>query len=179
MDATPAISPAISPAIAPHKNVALVLEAAAQHSVALEVRQFPDGTRTAADAAAAVGVNVGQIVKSLIFAVGESPADSDARIVLAMVSGAHNLDEHKLAVAASTRSAWRVDANAVRLATGFAVGGVAPFGHPTKLDSWIDKDLLAFDEVWAAAGTPEYVFSISPITLCTITNATISDLGKE
>jgi prolyl-tRNA editing enzyme YbaK/EbsC (Cys-tRNA(Pro) deacylase) len=153
MDASPSIKPPINPPInpdvaaataaaTPHRNVAVVVDEAARHNVALHVRRFPDGTRTAADAAAAVGVNVGQIVKSLIFAVGESPSDPEARIVLAMVSGAHNLDEHKLAVAASTSSAWRVDANAVRLATGFAVGGVAPFGHPTKLDSWIDKVCL-------------------------------------
>lgn len=99
--------------------------------------------------------------------------------MLAMVSGANNLDERKLAAAASTKKAWRVDADAVRLATGFAVGGVAPFGHPTKLETWMDEDLLAFDEVWAAAGTPEYVFPISPISLISLTNAAVADVAKR
>jgi Cys-tRNA(Pro) deacylase len=162
-----------------HRNAALVVAAAQQHDVRIQVRRFPDGTRTAAEAAAAVGVAIGQIVKSLIFAVGESPSDARARIVLAMVSGANNLDERKLAAAASTKKAWRVDADAVRVATGFAVGGVAPFGHPAKLETWMDEDLLAFDEVWAAAGTPEYVFPISPQTLVSLTNATVADVAKR
>jgi prolyl-tRNA editing enzyme YbaK/EbsC (Cys-tRNA(Pro) deacylase) len=162
-----------------HRNAALVVAAARQHDVAILVRRFPDGTRTAADAAAAVGVGIGQIVKSLIFAVGESPNHADARIVLAMVSGANNLDERKLAAAAQATKAWRVDADAVRIATGFAVGGVAPFGHPAKLETWMDEDLLAFEEVWAAAGTPEYVFPISPYTLVSLTNATVTDVAKR
>jgi prolyl-tRNA editing enzyme YbaK/EbsC (Cys-tRNA(Pro) deacylase) len=162
-----------------HRNAALVVAAAHQQNVEIHVQRFPEGTRTAAEAAAAVGVGLGQIVKSLIFAVGDSPADPDARIVLAMVSGANNLDERKLAAAASTKKAWRVDADAVRLATGFAVGGVAPFGHPAKLETWIDDDLIGYSEVWAAAGTPEYVFPIAPTTLVLLTDATVSDLAKR
>lgn len=162
-----------------HRNAQVVREAARLRGVDITVRSFPEGARTAVDAAQAVGVEVGQIVKSLIFAVGHSATDLDAEIVLAMVSGANNLDERKLAVAAGEKKAWRVDADAVRAATGFAVGGVAPIGHPSPLRTWIDQDLLRFDQVWAAAGTPECVFSIDPRRLVSMTGAVIVDLAKQ
>ena len=97
--------------------------------------RFPDGAKTAADAAAAIGVDVGQIVKSLIFAV-------DGDVVLAYVSGVNQLDETKLAAAAGGTACTRVDADTVRAATGFPIGGVPPFGHSTELAVFVDPDLL-------------------------------------
>ena len=124
----------------------------------IETVRFPDGAKTAADAAAAIGVDVGPIVKSLIFAV-------DGDVVLAYVSGANQLDERKLAAAAGGARCSRVDADTVRTVTGYPIGGVPPFGHATPLRVFVDPDLLAYDEVWAAAGTWNDVFAIAPADL--------------
>ena len=138
-----------------HPNVTRVVGAARELGLSITPRRFPEGTKTAADAAAAIGVDVAQIVKSLIFGV-------DGRIVLAYMSGANRLDERKLAVAAGGTKCARVDADAVREATGFPIGGVPPFGHATELQVFVDPDLLQYDEVWAAAGTWNDVFGIGP-----------------
>lgn len=155
-----------------HPNVARVVAAAAERGLTIEPRQFPEGTKTAADAAAAIGVEVGAIVKSLIFAV-------DGDVVLAYVSGANQLDERKLAAAAGGTKAKRVDADTVRAATGFPIGGVPPFGHATPLAVFIDPDLLEFDEVWAAAGTWNDVFPIAPADLVRASAGTVVDLRKS
>ena len=154
-----------------HPNVARVVEAGAARGLAIVPRRFPEGTKTAADAAAAIGVAVGQIVKSLIFAV-------DGEIVLAYVSGANQLDERKLAAAAGGAKCGRVDADAVRAATGFPIGGVPPFGHVTHLRVFIDPDLLQYDEVWAAAGTWNDVFALTPQALVDASEGVITDLRK-
>ena len=132
-------------------------------------RRFPDGTKTALDAATAIGVDVGQIVKSLVFAV-------DGEIVMAYVSGANQLDETKLAVAAGGARCSRVDADAVRAATGYPIGGVPPFGHTTQLRIFIDPDLLQYDEVWAAAGTWNDNFAIAPNELVRVSGGVVIDL---
>ena len=137
----------------------------------IETVQFPDGTKTAADAAAAIGVDVGAIVKSLIFAV-------DGDVVVAYVSGANQLDERKLAAAAGGATCSRVDADAVRTVTGFPIGGVPPFGHANPLRVFVDPDLLAHDEVWAAAGTWHDVFAIRPVDLVTASGGTVDDLKR-
>ena len=129
-----------------HPNVVRVTAAAKERGLEISTRRFPEGTKTAADAAAAIGVTVGQIVKSLVFGV-------DNEIVMALVSGSNQLDEKKLALAAGGAKCARVDADAVREATGYAIGGVPPFGHTTQLRVFVDPDLLQYDEVWAAAGT--------------------------
>lgn len=154
-----------------HPNVERVLAAAAERGLDIAPRRFPDGTKTAADAAAAIGVDVGQIVKSLIFAV-------DGEVVLAYVSGANQLDEHKLAVAAGGMRCTRVDADTVRAATGFPIGGVPPFGHATQLRVFIDPDLLQYDEVWAAAGTWHDVFGIEPHKLVEASDGVVTDLKR-
>jgi len=152
-----------------HQNVERVVAAAAAAGVAVEVSEFPDGTRTAQDAAAAVGTGVEQIVKSLIFrAVGGPDGD---RLVLALVGGADRLDEARLAEAAGADHTERVDADAVRAATGYPIGGVPPFAHDTHLDAWIDTNLLRPDVVWAAAGTPRHVFPLSPADLQRLSGA--------
>ena len=154
-----------------HPNVVRVVEAGRALGLEIVPRRFPDGTKTAADAAAAIGVDVGQIVKSLVFAV-------DGEIVMAYVSGANQLDESKLALAAGGARCSRVDADAVRNATGFPIGGVPPFGHTTALRIFIDPDLLQYDEVWAAAGTWNDVFGIEPHKLVEASGGVLTDLKR-
>jgi len=154
-----------------HPNVVRVVEAGRALGIDIQPRRFPDGTKTAQDAAAAIGVDVGQIVKSLVFAV-------DGEIVMAYVSGANQLDETKLAVAAGGARCSRVDADAVRTATGFPIGGVPPFGHTTTLRIFIDPDLLQYDEVWAAAGTWNDVFPITPNDLVRASAGVVTDLKR-
>jgi prolyl-tRNA editing enzyme YbaK/EbsC (Cys-tRNA(Pro) deacylase) len=151
-----------------HRNVRAVVEAGARRGVAIEPRSFPEGTKTAADAAAAIGVEVGQIVKSLVFLV-------DGRPTMALVAGDNRLDEAKLAAAAGGTTVSRPDANAVRAATGFPIGGVPPLGH--DLPIYFDEDLLRYHEIWAAAGTWTDVFPISPAELARITRATVCALA--
>ena len=118
-----------------------------------------------------VATKVGAIVKSLIFAV-------DGEVVLAYVSGANQLDEKKLALAAGGLKCARVDADVVREATGFPIGGVPPFGHSTQLRVFIDPDLLQFAEVWAAAGTWNDVFGIAPQELVEASGGALTDLKR-
>jgi len=154
-----------------HPNVVRVLEAARALGLDIKPRRFPDGTKTAADAAAAIGVEIGQIVKSLIFGV-------DGEVVLAYVSGANQLDEKKLALAAGGMKCSRVDADVVREATGYPIGGVPPFGHTTQLRIFVDPDLLQYDEVWAAAGTWNDNFAIAPNDLVRASGAVVTDLKR-
>jgi Cys-tRNA(Pro) deacylase len=153
-----------------HPNVSAVVAAAQAQGLDIEVREFPDGTRTAQDAAAAIGVDVAQIVKSLAFKV-------DDRIVMALVSGPDRLDEAKLAAAAGGDVVTRADADAVRAATGYPIGGVPPFGHRSPLPTFVDRHLLDHDEVWAAAGTPRHVFAITPADLVRLAGAPPADLA--
>ena len=155
-----------------HPNVQRVVEAGAARGLTIEPRQFPEGTKTAQDAATAIGVEVGQIVKSLIFAV-------DGEIVLAYVSGANRLDEAKLADAAGGLTCSRVDADVVRTVTGYPIGGVPPFGHATDLRVFVDPDLLRYDEVWAAAGTWHDVFPLAPDELVRASGAVVVELARR
>ncbi len=155
-----------------HPNVVRVVQAGADRGLTIEPRRFPEGAKTAADAAAAIGVQIGQIVKSLVFEV-------DGRLVLAYVSGANQLDERKLAAAAGGTKCARVDADTVREATGFPIGGVPPFGHSTHLQVFIDPDLLQYDEVWAAAGTWHDVFGIEPHKLVEASQGLVTDLKRR
>ena len=158
-----------------HPNTVRVIAAAREAGLEITTRRFPEGTKTAADAAAAIGVAVGQIVKSLVFAV-------DGEIVMAYVSGVNQLDEKKLAAAAGGAKCSRVDADAVRAATGYPIGGVPPFGHATQLRIFIDPDLLQYDGVidfvWAAAGTWNDVFAIAPNDLVRISRGIVTDLKR-
>ena len=154
-----------------HPNVERVVAAARELGLEIEPRTFPEGTKTAQDAADAIGVELGQIVKSLIFGV-------DGELVLAYVSGANRLDERLLAAAAGGSACERVDADAVRGATGFPIGGVPPFGHTTQLRVFIDPDLLQWPEVWAAAGTWHDVFGIEPHNLVEASGGVVSDLKR-
>ena len=154
-----------------HPNVVRVMEAARERGLEITTKRFPEGTKTAADAAAAIGVSVGQIVKSLVFGV-------DTEIVMALVSGSNQLDEKKLALAAGGAKCSRVDADAVRAATGYPIGGVPPFGHATQLRVFVDPDLLQYDEVWAAAGTWNDNFAIAPNDLVRVSGGVVTDLKR-
>lgn len=155
-----------------HRNAERVVAAARALGLEIAPREFPAGTRTAEDAARAIGVDVGQIVKSLVFVADGEP-------VLALVSGANLLDEVKLAAVAGAATVTRADAEAVRTATGYPVGGVPPIGHATPLRVFVDEDLLAFEEVWAAAGTPHCNFASSPSELVQATGGVVADVAKR
>jgi prolyl-tRNA editing enzyme YbaK/EbsC (Cys-tRNA(Pro) deacylase) len=131
-----------------------VVEAADAMGLQLEIHQFPEGTKTAADAAAAIGCPVAAIVKSLVFVVGQEP-------VVALVPGDLMLDLPKLEAIAGTSPARRATLDEVRTATGFAAGGTPPFGHAQTLRVFADEALRRNDPVWAAGGTPTTVFPIS------------------
>lgn len=154
-----------------HPNVLRVMEAARERGLEITTKRFPEGTKTAADAAAAIGVSVGQIVKSLVFGV-------DSEIVMALVSGSNQLDEKKLAAAAGGAKCSRVDADAVRAATGYPIGGVPPFGHTTQLRVFVDPDLLQYDEVWAAAGTWNDNFGAAPADIVRVAGGVVTDLKR-
>ena len=154
-----------------HHNVSRVVSAAKERGLEISTKRFPEGTKTAADAAAAIGVTVGQIVKSLVFGV-------DGEIVMALVSGSNQLDEKKLALAAGGAKCARVDADAVREATGFPIGGVPPFGHSTQLRVFVDPDLLQYDEVWAAAGTWNDNFGAAPADIVRVADGVVTDLKR-
>ena len=148
------------------------MEAARERGLEITTKRFPEGTKTAADAAAAIGVSVGQIVKSLVFGV-------DSEIVMALVSGSNQLDEKKLAAAAGGAKCARVDADAVRDATGYPIGGVPPFGHATQLRVFVDPDLLQYDEVWAAAGTWNDNFGANPNDIVRVAGGVVTDLKRS
>jgi len=137
-----------------------------------EVAEFPAGTRTAEDAARALGTTVAQIVKSLVFL-------ADGRPVLALVSGANRVDERKLAAACRAERVSKADAGRVREATGFAIGGVPPLGHHRPLPVVLDQDLLQHEVVFAAAGTPTAVFPIAPADLLRVTGAQSADIRVD
>ena len=140
----------------------------ASTDLGVTVREFPEGTRTAADAARAVGCDVGQIVKSLVFIAAGRP-------VVALVSGANRLDEGRLGAVAGEPVA-KADADTARMATGYAIGGVPPFGHATGVPVFMDRDLLGYGVVWAAAGRPDSVFEIQPDRLRELSKAMVVDL---
>jgi prolyl-tRNA editing enzyme YbaK/EbsC (Cys-tRNA(Pro) deacylase) len=142
-------------------------EAAAAAGLAPDVRRFPEGTRTADDAARAIGCDVGQIVKSLVFVAGDEP-------VLALTSGRNRVDTAKLAALCGAPDARKATADEVRAATGYTIGGTPPFGHPARLRCFGDPHLVAFDIVWAAAGTPDSVFPIDPDELMRVAGARVA-----
>jgi prolyl-tRNA editing enzyme YbaK/EbsC (Cys-tRNA(Pro) deacylase) len=144
------------------------VEAARGAGLEPEVRRFPEGTKTARDAAAAIGCDVAQIVKSLVFEADDEP-------VLAFTSGANRVDIEKLAGLAGAGLARRATPEEARAATGFAVGGTPPFGHPQRLRAWVDPSLLGFETIWAAAGTPDAVFPLRPEELLACTGAVEAD----
>jgi len=135
------------------------------------IRRFPEGTKTAEDAARAIGCDVAQIVKSLVFMADDRP-------LIAFTSGANRVDPEKLARVVGAAQTRRATPEEARAATGFAVGGTPPFGHPVRVSSFVDPALLAFQEIWAAAGTPDAVFPLTPVTLRGATGAETADFTE-
>ena len=150
-----------------------VQAALAELGFAFDVREFPESTRTSAEAAAAIGCAVGQIAKSLVFRGRQS-----GRPVLVIASGANRVDENKIGRLIGEKIG-RADAAFVREKTGFAIGGVPPLGHAEPPLALIDEDLLEFSEVWAAAGTPNAVFRLAPGDLAVMTVGRTADVKQE
>jgi prolyl-tRNA editing enzyme YbaK/EbsC (Cys-tRNA(Pro) deacylase) len=137
------------------------------------VVEFEETTRTAADAAAAIGCTLGQIVKSIIFR-----AQPSGQAVLVLTSGANRVDE-KLVEAIIREKLGKADADFVRTATGYAIGGVPPFGYDPIEYTYLDEDLLQYEEIWAAAGTPNAVFPLKPGELLQHTKAKTMRVSQE
>ncbi len=151
--------------------VARVRQALLAHGHPDTIAMFPEGTRTAADAAAAIGCSVAQIAKSIVFRAGE-------RVVIVIASGANRVDKRRAGEAVGLKLA-PADPGFVLAATGFAAGGVAPvglFGTPLLL---MDRDLLPLDPVWAAAGSPMHVFETGAERLLAMTGATVAELRQN
>jgi prolyl-tRNA editing enzyme YbaK/EbsC (Cys-tRNA(Pro) deacylase) len=147
-----------------------VQDAAAALELDVTVAEMAQPTRTAQEAAAACGVTVGQIVKSLVFL-----GSASGKPYLLLVSGANRVNEKGVATHLGERLK-RPDADAVRALTGYAIGGIPPFGHDTPLATYMDRDLLAHDVIWAAAGTPKAVFRTEPGKLRAATRAVVIDV---
>lgn len=150
-----------------HPKAQRVRDHAIDRGVSVQVIEYPnEGARTAQEAADSVGCKVDQIVKSMIFAAGE-----ERELVLALTAGCNQVDGPALAALAGVDACHRATVEEVREATGYAIGGVPPFGHNRQLRTWIDPHLLTFDQIWAAAGTPRHVFGIAPSDLVSLTAA--------
>ncbi|SCK10305.1 YbaK/EbsC family protein [Streptomyces sp. WMMB 322] len=138
----------------------------------VEIRAFPDATRTAAQAAEAVGCELSQIVKSLVF-------EADGEPVLVLMDGASRVDVALVRVELDARTVSRAGADLVRRATGYAIGGVPPFGHVSRMRVLADRGLLAHGTVWAAAGTPHTVFALAPGELIAHARGSVVDVREQ
>jgi prolyl-tRNA editing enzyme YbaK/EbsC (Cys-tRNA(Pro) deacylase) len=155
---------------AQHPTVRKVTEALAEAGASGEVRELAEAVRTAAQAAAQLGVEVGAIANSLIF-------DADGEALLVLTSGAHRVDTGRVAVLVGVGELRRASPDFVRAATGQPIGGVAPVGHPRPLRTLVDVDLAAYEVVWAAGGIPHTVFPTSYAELVRITGGTPAEVG--
>lgn len=158
---------------APKGSVARVRDALARFDLVAEIKEFDASTRTSAEAAAAIGCDVAQIAKSLLFR-----ARTSDRPVLVIASGVNRVDEKRVAAELGEKIA-RADADFVREKTGFAIGGVPPVGHAVAPATFIDRDLLQYPEIWAAAGTPHAVFRLTPAELVAITGGRVVALAQS
>jgi prolyl-tRNA editing enzyme YbaK/EbsC (Cys-tRNA(Pro) deacylase) len=154
-----------------------VLDAAARKGVTLEIVTFPESTHTAAEAAQAVGAELGQIVKSLVFVAPE--ADGTLTPYLVLTSGANRVDLQRLAAVVGDAGIRRASAREADELTGFSIGGIPPLGHSRPLRVVMDPDLGRHPVVWAAAGTANAVFAVPPATLRSLTNATVAPIAEE
>ena len=159
-----------------HPAIQRVLDAAARKGVTLEVRVFDASTHTAAEAAAAVGAGLGQIVKSLVFVV---PTESGPEPLLCLVSGPNRVDIARLAAVTGEAEIRRATAREAHDLTGFSIGGIPPIGHLRPVRVIMDPDLGRYPVVWAAAGLPTAVFPVPPGTLRVLANATVAPIAEE
>ncbi len=153
-----------------HPNVERVRAYLRERGIEAEPVEFAESTRTSAEAAAAIGTTVAQIAKSLVFL-------ADGQPLLVIASGVNRVDTAKLGALLSAKIK-RADADAVRQATGFPIGGVPPVGHTTPLRTVIDEDLMVFASIWAAAGTPNAVFQTTPADLVKMTDGQVADIKE-
>ena len=156
-----------------HPAVRRVVDAAARKGVTLEVTVFEESTHTAQEAAAAVGAELGQIVKSLVFV---APGDDGLEPVLALISGPDRVDVARLAAVTGERDIRRATAREANELTGFVIGGIPPIGHSHPVRVVMDPDLGRYQVVWAAAGLPTAVFPVPPGTLRILANATVAPI---
>lgn len=160
-----------------HPAIQRVLDAANRKGVELEIHVFDESTHTAAEAAAAVGAELGQIVKSLVFVhPGE---DGALEPILCLVSGPNRVDLGRLAAVTGARDVRRATAREANELTGFTIGGIPPVGHSRPMRVIMDPDLGRFQTVWAAAGTATAVFPVPPATLRSIANATVAPITED
>ncbi|MFG2461298.1 YbaK/EbsC family protein [Streptomyces sp. NPDC048523] len=157
---------------AAHPRFAEALRELGLDGLIAQVRRFPDATRTAAEAAAAIGCELSEICKSLIFAADGVP-------VLVLMDGASRVDLERVQEELGAGKVTRAKADVVRETTGYAIGGVPPFGHRTKTRVLADRSLFDHDLVWAAAGTPYAVFPIAPEDLVAHAGATLVDVRER
>ncbi len=158
-----------------HPAIQRVLDAASRKGVTLEVTRFEQSTHTAAEAALAVGADIGQIVKSLVFVV---PSDDGLEPLLCLVSGPNRVDLARLAAVVGGPDVRRATAHEARELTGFAIGGIPPIGHSRPVRAIMDPDLGRFPVVWAAAGLPTAVFPVPPGTLRVLANAMVAPITE-
>jgi len=158
-------------------SISRVREAAARKGVTLDVMVFDESTHTAQDAATAVGAELGQIVKSLVFV---HPGDGDGPVpVLCLVSGPNRVDVARLAAVTGEPDIRRATAREANELTGFSIGGIPPIGHQRPIRVIMDPDLGRFQVVWAAAGTATAVFPVPPATLRLLANATVAPIAES
>ncbi len=156
-------------------SIQRVLDAAARKGVTLEVTVFDESTHTAEEAAAAVGADLGQIVKSLVFVV---PVDDGLEALLCLVSGPDRVDVARLAAVTGAADVRRASAREARDLTGFSIGGIPPIGHDRSIRVIMDPALGRYPVVWAAAGLPTAVFPVPPGTLRVLANATVAPIAE-
>lgn len=149
------------------KNAQTIQDILSQQGINFRVLAFPESTRTAQEAATAIGCTVAQIVKSLIFKTKETN-----KPILVLASGANRVNE-KIIESTIGQAITKADADFTREVTGFAIGGIPPVGHTQQIETYIDKDLLTFEELWAAAGTPHAVFNLKPSDLQLLTKGKV------
>jgi prolyl-tRNA editing enzyme YbaK/EbsC (Cys-tRNA(Pro) deacylase) len=160
-----------------HPSIQRVLDAATRKGVTLDVRVFEATTHTAEEAARAVGAELGQIVKSLVFVAPDE--DGSLEPILCLVSGPNRVDIARLAAITSEPEIRRATASEARDLTGFSIGGIPPIGHARPMRVVMDPDLGRFRTVWAAAGTDTAVFPVPPGTLRTLANATVAPIAED
>lgn len=153
-------------------DVQRVVDAAAERGVTVEVTRFPEGTATAAEAAAAIGCDVAAICKSIVLIADDEP-------VIVLTSGVHRVDERKVAAEVGADDARMATAAEAQAATGAPIGGTAPYGQSEEVRLLLDDELLAQEEIWAAAGSPDAVFPIAPDQLLETSGAEVADVARR
>lgn len=154
-----------------HVNVARVRAYAAERGVSIDIRRFPASTRTASDAAREIGVEVGRIVKSLVFLAGDRP-------IVALCCGDRRVSEERLREVVGASAVRRTTADEAKRFTGYAIGGVPPFAHETPCEIVVDEDMSRYETVWAAAGLPDAVFEIAVADLRRLADATSARIAE-